>query len=257
MTDAFTQDMLEMGTRIKTTRTYRGMSLEKLAKLTKLTPQELLQIESGKISPDIRMIVTIADALEVPFSAVQPKKLDQHLSLITASSKSVESMKSIDSMNFTDSMKYTKNLHSEDLHADFLSEIKAQKSLDTLLGDAKYTLSDCLKELMTRADWKDANIFWDRTLVHRNYFFKINSNKLGKIRKNTLMAICVGLGLTVLTVQKVFRKAELFLSESSMPDCLYLPIIEKSPGIIIDDFNQILIGAGQVPLGTRERVREM
>ena len=71
------------------------------------------------------------------------------------------------------------------------------------------------------------------------------------------MAICVGLGLTVLTVQKVFRKAELFLSESSMPDCLYLPIIEKSPGIIIDDFNQILIGAGQVPLGTRERVREM
>ena len=255
MTDAFTQDMLEIGNRINMTRTYRGVSLEKLAKLTKITPQELLQIESGKISPDISMIVTIADALEVPFSAIQPKKLDQHLSLITASAKSMESMKSIDSMNFTASTNYAKNLSSEDLHTDFLSEIKTQKRLDALLSDARYTLSNCLKELMIRAGWKDANTFWDRTLVHRNYFFKINSNKLGKIRKNALMAICVGLGLTILTVQKIFKKAELFLSEVSMPDCLYVSIIEKVPGIIIDEFNQILIGAGQVPLGTRERER--
>ena len=255
MTDAFKQDMLEMGTRIRTIRTYKGVSLEKLAKLTKVMPQELLQIESGEISPDIRTIVTMADALEGPFSAIQPKKLDQHLSLITASAKSMESMKSIDSMNFTASTNYAKNLSSEDLHADFLSEIKAQKKLDVLLSDTHYTLCNCLKELMIRAGWKDANIFWDRTLVHRNYFFKINSNKLGKIRKNTLMAICVGLGLTVLTVQKVFKKAELFLSESSMPDRLYMSIIEKAPGIVIDEFNQILIGAGQAPLGTRERER--
>ena len=155
-----------------------------------------------------------------------------------------------------DRMAYTKNLPSEDLHADFLSEIKAQKRLDTLLSDDRYTLSNCLKELMIRAGWKDANIFWDHTLVHRNYFFRINSNKLGKVRKNTLMAICVGLGLTVLTVQRVFKKAELFLSESSMPDRLYMSIIEKSPGIIIDKFNQILIRAGQAPLGTREREHE-
>ena len=243
MTNAFEQDTVEMGSRIKTIRTYKGLSLEKLAKLTNRTPRELLQIESGKISPDIRMIVTIADVLEVPFSAVQPKKLDQHLSLITA-------MKSIGSMNCA------KNLLSEDPNTDFLSEINSQKSIDTLLSDAHYTLSNCLKELMTHAGWNDADIFWDRTLVHRNYFFKINRDKLGKVRKNTLMAICVGLGLTILMVQKVFKKAELFLSESSMPDRLYMSIIEKSPGIIIDEFNQILIGAGQVPLGTRERERK-
>ena len=246
MTDAFEQDIVEMGSRIKTIRTYKGLSLEKLAKLTNITPRELLQIESGKISPDIRMIVTIADVLEVPFSAVQPKKLDQHLSMITAS---VNSMKPIASMN------RAKNLLSEDPRTDFLSEINSQKRLDTLLSDSHYTLSSCLKELMLHAGWNDADIFWDRTLVHRNYFFKINRDKLGKVRKNTLMAICVGLGLTILMVQKVFKKAELFLSEFSMPDCLYISIIEKSPGIAIDKFNQILIGAGQVPLGTRERER--
>ncbi len=66
MTCTLKKDMLEMGTRIRNIRTYREMSLERLAKLAKTTPQELLQIESGKISPDINIVVAISDALEAP-----------------------------------------------------------------------------------------------------------------------------------------------------------------------------------------------
>ncbi len=225
MAYAFKKDMLEMGTRIKNIRTYKEMSLERLAKLVKITPQELLQIESGKISPDIITVVAISDALEAPLSAIQPEKLDKHM--ITVPSK--------------------------DFNSDFLSEIKAQKRLDEILCDSHYTLSNCLQFLMNVAGWKDADTFWNYTLIHRNYFFKINSNKLGKVRKQTLMAICIGLELTVRTVQKVFEKAELFLSETSMPDCIYLHILERMPGLIIDEFNKILIYLGQKPLGTQER----
>lgn len=225
MAYAFKKDMLEMGTRIKNIRTYKEMSLERLAKLVKITPQELLQIESGKISPDIITVVAISDALEAPLSAIQPEKLDKHM--ITVPSK--------------------------DFNSDFLSDFHAQKEFNKMLGNPYETLSNCLYFMMDAKGLKTAKIFWEKTLLNRNFFSAIKGNRLKEVTKETLMAVCVGLELRIRMVEKVFHKAGLLLNEYETPDGIYIFILENIPGLGIDEFNNILIVKGQKPLGTQAR----
>ncbi|MBR0081022.1 MAG: hypothetical protein IJQ24_06075 [Synergistaceae bacterium] len=130
---------------------------------------------------------------------------------------------------------------------DYLAEsrFEARKKIDRMLGNPYETLCNCLCFMMSLKGWENASIFWDKTLLHRNYYSKIKGNQLNSIKKENLMAICVGLELSVRMVEKVFHKAGLILKEYENPDCIYLSILENKPGL--------LINAGQKPLGTRER----
>ena len=132
----------------------------------------------------------------------------------------------------------------------FLEDNNLNKRFSRLLGDPNESLSSCLWFIMHEKGWQTSETFWDQTLLHRNYFSKIKNNKFNNVRRETLMAICVGLGLTLRMVEKVFRKAKLMLQEYEEPDQTYMTILEYFPGLSINNFNSILENKGFKPLGT-------
>ena len=141
----------------------------------------------------------------------------------------------------------------EDIYAsasNFLENHNLTRQFNRLLFDPTESLSDCLWFIMQEKDWKTSETFWYQTLLHRNYFSKIKNDKFNNVKRETLMAVCVGLGLTLRMVEKVFRKAGLMLQEYEEPDQTYITILEYFPGISIDNFNSILESKGFKPLGT-------
>ena len=141
----------------------------------------------------------------------------------------------------------------EDIYAsasNFLENHNLNRQFNKLLIDPTESLSACLWFMMQEKGWKTSEIFWYQTLLHRNYFFKIKNDRFNNVRRETLMAVCVGLGLTLRMVEKVFRKAGLMLQEYEEPDQTYITILEYFPGISIDNFNSILESKGFKPLGT-------
>ena len=115
----------------------------------------------------------------------------------------------------------------------------------------RVSLCNCLSLLMVKKKW-DAKMFVERTLLHRNFFSKINNDQCNTMGKETLWAVCVGLGLNYRKIQKLFKKASgCKLEESASPDKFYIRIIEKAEGISIDDFNEICVRKGIQVLGSQ------
>ena len=147
------------------------------------------------------------------------------------------------------------NITSDDAYSSaleflFTEEYAMERDLDKLLGNPDITISNCLESMMELKGFNNANTFWDRTLLHKNYYYDIKNNKFNNPTKETLMAICVGLGLTLHVIEKVLHKAGFVLREHDDPDRAYRLILGRFPGLSIDDFNNLLARAGIKPLGT-------
>lgn len=95
--------------------------------------------------------------------------------------------------------------------------------------------------------------FEERTLLNKNYHGKIKKNNYNNMGKEVLMALCVGLGLSVRTVLKLFDKSTVKLDEYSEPDKTRLRIIEQMPGLSIGEYNSILAARGLRELGSAIR----
>lgn len=108
-----------------------------------------------------------------------------------------------------------------------------------MLGDPDQSLCQCLWFLMSKR-MRYPDTFWEKTLLHRNYHGKIKNDKYNNIGKEILLAVCIGLKLNLRLTQKVFLKAGIQLQEYTDPDKTYRTILERAPGISIDDFNQLL-----------------
>ena len=119
-----------------------------------------------------------------------------------------------------------------------------------LIGDEDKSLCNCLWFLIEKAGWKDGLEFYDNTLVHENYYGKIKSDKSNKMKSDTLFAICVGLGLQLRIIEKIYSKSECKLHYYDEPDKTRIRIIQRFPAINIVDFNALLERAGQKPLGS-------
>ena len=148
------------------------------------------------------------------------------------------------------------NIDSDDVYDSVLNFLFKEKyiierELDTLLGNPDVTLSNCLWFMIEKKGWESANTFWERTLLNKNYFTKIKNNKLNKVTKETLLALCVGLGLTFRMTEKVFKKAGLAFKEHDSTDQVYIMILEYLPELSIDDFNNILVRFDIEPLGSK------
>lgn len=61
---------LALGTNLRRLRTRRGLSLERLAKLSNVSRAMLGQIETGKSVPTIALLWKVATALDVPFATL-------------------------------------------------------------------------------------------------------------------------------------------------------------------------------------------
>ena len=145
------------------------------------------------------------------------------------------------------------DVYSSALEFLFAEEYAMERDLDKRLGNPDMTLSNCLWSVMELKVFDSVNIFWDRTLLHKNYYYDIKNDHFNNPTIETLMAICVGLGLSLHVVEKILSKASFVLRDHADPDRAYRLILGRFPGLSIDDFNSLLARAGIKPLGTSMR----
>lgn len=128
-----------------------------------------------------------------------------------------------------------------------------EKELLRLIGDEEKSLCNCLWFLIEKAGWKTGVDFYDSTLIHENYYGRIKNDGANKMKTDTLFAICVGLGLQLRLVEKIYAKSECKLHYYDNPDKTRIRILQTYPNIDIADFNGILISCGLEPLGTETK----
>ena len=85
-------------------------------------------------------------------------------------------------------------------------------------------------------------------------FGKIRNNDYNNMGTGILMAICVGMKLRLCLIEKIFDKSEQELNRFQDPDKTYYRILERFPGIPLNDFNGMLKAANLPELGTKEKV---
>ena len=95
--------------------------------------------------------------------------------------------------------------------------------------------------------------FRNATLLHTNYHTDIKNDKKNNMGKEILMAICVGCKFDLRMTQRVLGKAGIPLDEFKEPDKTYITLLERFPGISIDDFNELLKRRNIKELGTVSR----
>lgn len=139
--------------------------------------------------------------------------------------------------------------HESILKYDEDEEIELIKKL----GDPTTTLCNCLWFLMENRKWKYPQKFSEETLLHSNYHGKIKNNKYNNIGTDNLMAICVGLRLSLRITEKIFEKSDNKLNYYQDPDKTYIHILEYMPGLSIQDFNSILEKANLKQLGSENK----
>lgn len=122
-----------------------------------------------------------------------------------------------------------------------------------MLSDPTISLSDCLKYLMELKGIKYPEQFEERTHLNKNYHGRIKNNQANNFNSDTLMAVCVGLGLGLRTTQKLYDKSEVKLDEYNEPDRTRIKILESMPGLSITDFNSVLAACGLDELGSKMR----
>lgn len=129
---------------------------------------------------------------------------------------------------------------------DEAEEIELMKKL----GDPTSTLCQCLWYLMENREWNYPEAFNDKTGLHKNYHGKIKNDKYNHMGTDVLMAICVGLKLSLRITEKIFEKSKNKLDYYHDPDKTYIRIMENMPDISVQDFNSICERAGVSELGS-------
>lgn len=122
--------------------------------------------------------------------------------------------------------------------------------LVTMLGNPTTSLCQCLWFLMEKRKWNYPETFNEKALLHKNYHGKIKNDAYNNMGKDVLMAICVGLKLTVRIIDKVFEKSANKLDYYHDPDKTYIHILEMMPGISMQDFNSVLVTMNIKELGS-------
>lgn len=133
---------------------------------------------------------------------------------------------------------------------------ETEKEFLRKIGYEDSTLCDCIWFLINKKGIAAPLDFYDLTHVHENYYGKIRDNKVNNMQSDTLMAICVGLGLRLRLTEKLYDKADhCKLHYYEEPDKTRIRILETFPGIDIVNFNRLLEASGLEKIGTKDRVR--
>jgi len=130
--------------------------------------------------------------------------------------------------------------------------------LTKMIADPQVSLCQCLWYLMERRKWLYPEKFNEKTELHKNYHGKIKNNDYNNMGPAVLMAVCVGLGLPIRLVEKLFRKSGLDPDQLSYkePFKTYFDIIEHMPGLPIHDFNSACDAKGVENLGTEIKTKK-
>lgn len=127
---------------------------------------------------------------------------------------------------------------------------KEEIELVKKLADPTSTLCQCLWYLMENRKWTYPETFNGKTHLHKNYHGKIKNDKYNNMGTDVLMAICIGLKLSLRITEKLFDKSNNKLNYYEDPDRTYIRIMENMPGISLQDFNSICENADVKQLGS-------
>lgn len=123
-----------------------------------------------------------------------------------------------------------------------------------MIGMPNKTLCQCLWFLMEKQHWTAPSTFTEYTGLHANYHGKIRSDAYNNMGTDVLMAVCIGLKLRLFLIDSIFGKSQNKLNRYHDPDKTYYRILERFPGVSLNDFNGMLKAAKLPELGTKEKV---
>lgn len=132
-------------------------------------------------------------------------------------------------------------------------ELAEAEQLDDILAKRGTTLCQTIWELLDYRGIRYPKPFSELTGLYDALFNKIQNNKVSTMKKDTLMAIAIGLRLNAYATTTLMQKAGIHLNREIDPDRTYLFMLERIPGISIHDANGILEAKGLDPLGSKYR----
>lgn len=131
-----------------------------------------------------------------------------------------------------------------------------QKKFIQMLSDPFTTLCQALWYWFDNHGLKYPENFHDATKLHKNYHTDIKNDAKNDMGKEMLMAICVGCKFDLRMTQRVLGKQHIILDELQEPDRTYITILERLPGIDIDQFNKLLDRQHINRLGTKSNSKK-
>ncbi len=130
-----------------------------------------------------------------------------------------------------------------------------EKQFITLLSDPFKTLCQALWYWFETHGLSMPYHFTKATLLHANYHGEIKNNRKNDMGKEMLMAICVGCKFDLRMTQRVFAKRNLPLDEFQEPDKTYMTILDRFPGLAIEQFNKLLERQNIAALGSKKNAK--
>jgi len=125
--------------------------------------------------------------------------------------------------------------------------------LDDIINNRRASLCQVIADLLEYRGIRYPQTFTERTGLYDALFNKIQHDKLTTMKRETLMAIAVGLGLNAYATIKLMEKSGIHLSRDTSLDNVYLFMLERFPGISIHEANGILDAHGLELLGSKSR----
>lgn len=135
---------------------------------------------------------------------------------------------------------------------EILADTDNDCQLIKLISDPTLTLCNALRSIMNQKEWT-SSLFLRKTNLYQELYTKIKNNRQNNMKKETLLAICVGLSLSYLVTSTLMEKAGFALNPYQPPDSVYIRILQRYPNLGIDDFNNLLQAAGITSLKTKSR----
>lgn len=125
--------------------------------------------------------------------------------------------------------------------------------LSDIICDRGASLCQVIARLLDYRGIRYPRTFAELTGLYEALFNRIQRDKQDVMKRETLMAIAVGLGLNAYAATKLMEKSGIHLNRNVDPDRVYLLMLERFPGLSIHDANGILEAHGLEPLGTQSR----
>lgn len=126
-----------------------------------------------------------------------------------------------------------------------------QKKFIQMLSDPFTTICQALWYWFENHGLRYPDSFHEATKLHKNYHTDIKNDAKNDMGKDMLMAICVGCKFDLRMTQRVLGKQNIILDEFQEPDKTYITLLERLPGLAINQFNEILKRRNLKELGSK------
>lgn len=130
----------------------------------------------------------------------------------------------------------------------------SEMELIAMLNDPRKSLCQCLWYFFEKRTWHYPLKFEKETLLNKNYYGRIKKNEYNNMGVDILLPICIGLKLSLRFIEMFFKCSNYQLDYFTEPYRTALLMVEKFPGISIEDVNLILEKKNLNQFGSKLRI---